>query len=102
VLSGRVYFYEFTILPGAIVSFHRMACGTWLMTKAYGRRNRSLSREVTDQIRTKVQNLGGQCMTLLPVQQRFMVADRFFDGQDFGFWSDIIEDMDTLADDDVA
>lgn len=102
VLSGRVYFYEFTVLPGAIVSFHRLACGTWLMTKAYGRRNARVSREMADQIRAKVQMLGGQCMTLVPVQQRFMVADRFFDGHDFGLWSDIIEDMDTLADDDVA
>lgn len=102
VLSGRVYFYEYTVLPGAIVSFHRMACGTWLMTKAYGRRNNPVSREMTDQIRAKVHSLGGRCMTLLPVQQRFRVADRFFDGHDFGFWSDIIEDMDALAIDDVA
>lgn len=102
VLSGRVYFYEFTVMPGAIVSFHRMACGTWLMSKAYGRRNGSVSREMTDRIRAKVQMLGGQCMTLLPVQERFRVADRFFDGHDFGFWSDIIQDMDTLADEDVA
>lgn len=102
VLSGRVYFYEFTVLPGAIVSFHRLTCGTWLMTKAYGRRNAPVSREMADQIRAKVQMLGGNCMTLLPVQERFRVADRFFDGHDFGFWSDIIEDMDTLAADDVA
>lgn len=102
VLSGRTYFYEFTVLPGAVVSFHRLSCGTWLMTKAYGRRNGTVSREITDQIRAKVQALGGKCLTLIPVQPRYMIADRFFDGHDFGFWSDIAEDMDILALDDVA
>jgi hypothetical protein len=102
VLAGRAYFYEFTAAPGAIVSFHRLNTGAWLMTKVYGHSNFPVRPDLIDRVRAKVATLGGHCLTPAPVHQRFMVADRFFERHEFGFWSDIVDDLDGLTLDEVA
>lgn len=102
VLAGRAYFYEFTAAPGAIVSFHRLNTGDWLMTKVYGHNNFPVRPDLVERVRVKVATLGGACLSPAPVHPRFMVADRFFERHEFGFWSDIVDDLDGLTLDEVA
>jgi hypothetical protein len=103
VLSGRASFYEFKPSPGAIASFYRMTDGSWLMAKVYGRCNGRVPPDVAAQVRRKVIDMGGRCLIPVPIASRFVIADRFFELHDLdGLWPDIIDDLDTLEDEELV
>ncbi|MDO9473359.1 MAG: hypothetical protein Q7J28_09920 [Caulobacter sp.] len=103
VLAGRCAFYEFKSGDGAIAAFHRLDCGEWLLTKVYGPGNRTVSAEVNDAVRQKSRSLGVRFLAPMPVAARYVMADRMFQMDDpYGWWPDIVEELNSLEQDGVA